>query len=84
MLAETTYDKDFSKKTANRPAPFKPQEMEVSAPVPFNSKTVYDETYTTWTSEQLEECKVKLKLPEDNLKTRNPGKKFQATTTVKV
>ncbi|XP_038065205.1 stabilizer of axonemal microtubules 1-like [Patiria miniata] len=83
MLTETTYDTDFTKKTASRPAAFKPEETAVSAPGPFASKTVYEKTYTAWTPKQLEECKVKLQVTEDNLKTGNPGKKFQATTTVK-
>ncbi|XP_033632543.1 stabilizer of axonemal microtubules 2-like [Asterias rubens] len=83
MQAETTYDKDFKEKTASRPAPFKPKEMEVSSPGPFVSKTVYEKTYTTWTPEELDNSKVKVKVPEDNLKTSNPAKRFQATTTVK-
>ncbi|XP_022091697.1 stabilizer of axonemal microtubules 2-like isoform X2 [Acanthaster planci] len=83
MLTETTYDTDFTEKTASRPAACKPKEAALSTPSPFDSKTVYEKTYTAWTPEQTKECKVQVKVVEDNLKSGNPGKKFQTTTTVK-
>ncbi|PIK58644.1 hypothetical protein BSL78_04418 [Apostichopus japonicus] len=81
MPTTSTYINDFQGKMTSRPPACKPKERPTLTGLPFNAKSVYQETYIRWKQDEIDIHKVEVKIHQDNL-GKAPNEVFEATTTV--